>query len=270
MILPASVAIFATFLASRTDAVHPVQPGRYCLLQPISPFGFFKDSNSSRAACLKFTYTSPTKATLQYRSADEFEVILNYNEVILEGEDLTLKRRGSTEGPDLFPYINTKFFLTVPADPTVNAVYLHLPEHYHDHDGPPEEETPGSKPSAPVFGTAYYFAESDATDPEYVIDKYVDDEDKKGGVTFDDASFGTVYYNIGFSKPELEYDNELEGFFMKFSSPHLDSMKKFFGLGGEFAYDEEFDKMIYFPYFPSAEPVVLDRDLAGDDYSPHY
>ncbi|KAF4689766.1 hypothetical protein FOZ60_001194 [Perkinsus olseni] len=125
MLLPVSVAIFTTLLAGSTDAAQPIPPGQYCVMQPISNYGFFGNSNTSRAACLKFTYASPRRATLEYKSADGFGVYLRYDEVIINGESLTLKRRGSTEGPDVFPYIKTKFRLTVPADPNFRGFVLH-------------------------------------------------------------------------------------------------------------------------------------------------
>ncbi|KAF4728456.1 hypothetical protein FOZ62_020479, partial [Perkinsus olseni] len=109
-----------------TDAIHPIPPGTYCALLPIPNEGYYENSTVSRAACLKFVYTSPTKATLEYKSADQFYFYLRYNEIILDGEDLYLKRRGSTEGLGLFPYIKTKFSLTVPADPTfIGGAMLH-------------------------------------------------------------------------------------------------------------------------------------------------
>lgn len=98
--------VIASSIAFARCASVPIKPGKYCATAPVKGVG---------NACIIFDYESESKARLTYRFSLH-TISIKYNDVSMSGNEVILKRRGHTEGPELFPYYKVGFTLNVTDD----------------------------------------------------------------------------------------------------------------------------------------------------------
>ncbi|KAF4724731.1 hypothetical protein FOZ63_002460, partial [Perkinsus olseni] len=109
--------VSSIFIASPSEAL---SPGKYCSVEAVPPH-----PDGTTMDCLFFEYTSPTKASLGYSSANGAIVDLHYNGVDFDGYSrITLSLDGKYQDPTEYPYIYVNFYLQeTPGEP--NTLLLH-------------------------------------------------------------------------------------------------------------------------------------------------
>ncbi|KAF4677343.1 hypothetical protein FOZ60_017369 [Perkinsus olseni] len=108
--------VSSIFIASPSEAL---APGKYCSVGAVPPY------RGTTMDCLFFEYTSPTKASLGYSSANHARVDLHYNSVTVDEDSrIVLALNGKNQNPELFPYINVQFYLAeTPGESNTLSVY---------------------------------------------------------------------------------------------------------------------------------------------------
>ncbi|KAF4652645.1 hypothetical protein FOZ61_009558 [Perkinsus olseni] len=238
--------VFVTPLAVLASGDTRLEAGKYCVVQE--------------------EYDSPSKAKLVYNYLDWHSFKFEYDDIFIrDSGEILLRRHGDVEGPNLYPYLNVAFNLSVVPGQT-DSVRMAAKDgsyvHYLTTQACTELPKPGrakchektERRALKVEEPRNYYASHSS---QYSIQLYAD-SDKAARAAFTDGEGSTFEYDTGWATWELG----LGSFCQLLTLNSLMKLSSYFvEIQADFVFDVHRNLIHFVPRKPGVHPGIKPHEI---------
>ncbi|KAF4684000.1 hypothetical protein FOZ60_008366 [Perkinsus olseni] len=261
--------LFASAVLTSGDG--SLAPGKYCHLQPtqVDDRGLVPDIYY---AFLYFEYESPSRSELAYNHLDYNWFKIEYDDVTFEDNQVVLRRRNSTEGPELYPYFKVGFNLTVPSGKS-DVLLMVAKDGTYSHELTTQACTAKPKFRARCFTKSQKrslsardlnkpFGQYAGKSKSNSIDLYtgfLSSSNQVAEAVFSDADPSTFEYHTGLTGWKL--DEEESRKVLKLEGGWEDESKQFMEIQADLIFNSVNDSVLFIPHGEPLSSAVDDSKM---------